>query len=124
MARFYVHGNILRAEDLTPGSTEDCLQKWEALLSLAQEGFLVHDGGLSTCAYCQKYHQIPDTECSNCPIKKATGCTLCWGTSYASYVEATGKRWTNNAIKAALDMCDLLSEIWQKECNGQGESDG
>lgn len=86
MARFRVVEGDLVAEDLVPGSMDDCVEKWQFVFEHIDE--IACLGGAWTCALCRKYltrctnraSAMYREDCSGCPIYGLTGQKYCKST--------------------------------------------
>jgi hypothetical protein len=114
MATFQVADGILYAEELTPGSLEDSLVKWEILHECASNGELVRDGGVRTCALCLMYH-TGSCNCAGCPIREAIGAPYCQYAPYQRYTDAVKDGDAEGAYGASADMVTLLTMLFEEE---------
>jgi len=68
------------------------IAKWHALAkAIDEEGRYIMDGGIETCALCQRFHSREfsgsSDGCDGCPIKAYTGLSGCGNTPYEDYEE-------------------------------------
>ncbi len=85
------------------------IQKWEAIVGFLQEGGWVdHDGGMSTCGLCAKYHQQRET-CKGCPVREVTGWPGCVGTPYEVW-DMIQRRTDTKPTAADLNVKLLVAE--------------
>ena len=112
MATFWIEKDVLKADDLVPGSIEDSIDKWKVLLRKSRAGCLVQDGGSRTCALCHKYcaDDFSDS-CGGCPVLMYTGYTGCRHTPYMNYHDAYERGNVEAAESAAEEMVAFLEML-------------
>lgn len=76
---------------------EASIDKWKAIVALVRGGFIVDDGGPTSCGLCRKYYA---KDCRGCPVRLATGRVQCIGSPYRRWETAPeGKQTTAMAVR-------------------------
>ena len=99
------------------------IQKWQAIVSLLEEGHIVHDGAERTCALCVRFCE--DWDCVGCPVaERDDGGGDCEDTPYDDWVVATKAGRTTGvysklsallAAQAELAFLEGLREVVRQE---------
>lgn len=118
MPTFWIEDGCVRAKDLTPGSLQDSIAKWEFIskLDLVELDHLLN-GGLTTCALCMKYHEYYEPEpggCIGCPVYQRTNLRGCDGTPYHYFVESS---FPHNKRRYAIEELEFLKSLQAEDNN-------
>ena len=87
------------------------IEKWSLISQICEQGKLIDDGGIQTCALCSLYFYDHTDECEDCPIN-AVGYPGCGQTPYKQYIEAVKNEDLELAKQAAVGEIKFLRSFY------------